>query len=71
MRDKNKTSYRQSFGLENPPKGEKLKLKFADGVNYYLLWLNCPDGENIIEGWFPTKTSALKYANDKGWEVVR
>ena len=62
-------SYRQSFGLDNPPKGTALKLKYAEGVRYYLLWINCPDNENIIEGWFPTKSSALKYAKDNGWVV--
>lgn len=62
-------SYRQSFGLDNPPKGELLKLKYAEGIRYYLLWIQCPDNENIIEGWFPTKSSALKYAKDNDWVV--
>ena len=67
-REENRT-YRECFGLKNPPKSEKLRLKYAEGVNYYLLWVGCPDGENIIEGWFPTKQSALKYAKHNGWEV--
>lgn len=68
-RKKEGRTYRECFGFENPPKGEKLKLKYAEGVNYYLLWVGCPDMENIIEAWFPSKSAALKYAKDNGWEV--
>ncbi len=62
-------SYRESFGLDNPPKGTALKLKYAEGVRYYLLWIGCPDNENIVQAWFPSKASALKYAKDNGWVV--
>ena len=48
------------FGFKNPPKSEKLKLKYAEGVNYYLLWVGCSDMENIIEAWFPTKSTVFK-----------
>ena len=51
-RKKEGRTYRECFGFKNPPKSEKLKLKYAEGVNYYLLWVGCSDMENIIEAWF-------------------
>ncbi len=41
-------SYREMFGLELPPEGTKVKIKWMAGVNYYILWPDCPDKENIL-----------------------
>lgn len=60
-------SYRNCFGLENPAKGEKLHLKYLEGICYYLVWVNCPDEQNIIEGWFTTKSAATNYVKENGW----
>ncbi len=62
-------SYRQRFGLDNPPKGTVLKLKYMEGINWYLHWVECPDGEDIVQGWFGTASEARKYANENGWLV--
>lgn len=62
-------TYRECFGLENPPKGTVLKIKFAEGLKWYLLWEDCTDPENIIEGWFSTSNKARKYANEKNWRL--
>lgn len=62
-------SYRQRFGLDNPPKGTVLKLKYMEGINWYLNWVECPDGEDIIQGWFSTDSKARKYASENGWLV--
>ena len=68
--DKPKTiSYRQSFGLNNPPKGTNLKLEFMEGLKWYLFWPNCTDEEDIIEGWFATAAKARQYAFKNGWLV--
>jgi hypothetical protein len=62
-------SYRQRFGLDNPPKGTVLKLKYMEGINWYLHWVECLDGEDIVQGWFGTAYEARKYANENGWLV--
>lgn len=62
-------SYRQRFGLDNPPKGTVLKLKYMEGINWYLHWAECPDGEDIVQGWFSTASEARKYANKNSWLV--
>ena len=62
-------SYRQRFGLDNPPKGTVLNLKYMEGLSWYLHWVKCPDGEDIVQGWFGTASKARKYANENGWLV--
>ncbi|MDX1902552.1 MAG: hypothetical protein SFU27_00215 [Thermonemataceae bacterium] len=62
-------SYRQRFGLDNPPKGTLLKLKYMEGLKWYLHWESCQDGEDIVQGWFSTASKARKYANENGWLV--
>ena len=62
-----KLSYRQSFGLENPPPGTKVSINFLEGCNYSIIWDDCPDGENIIEGWFKKKQQAIDYVIKNGW----
>lgn len=60
-------SYRQRFGLHNPPKGTGLKLKYMAGLKWYLYWEDCPDEEDIVQGWFGTAAKAKKYAQENGW----
>lgn len=62
-------SYRQRFGLDNPPEWTILKLKYLEGINWYLHWAECPDGEDIVQGWFGTASKARKYANKNSWLV--
>ena len=62
-------SYRQRFGKDNPPQGTVLKLKYLEGINWYLHWAECPDGEDIIQGWFGKASKARKYANKNGWLI--
>jgi hypothetical protein len=62
-------SYRQQLGLDNPPKKTLLKLKYMEGVRWYLHWEDCQDGEDIVQGWFGTSSKARKYANENGWLV--
>lgn len=66
---KSETSYRQMFGLDNPPAGTRLKLKYMDGIDWYLLWEDCPDDENIVQGWFKSKGKAQLYAKENGWPL--
>jgi hypothetical protein len=62
-------SYRQRLGLNNPPKGTVLKLKYMEGLRWYLHWEECTDGEDIVQGWFGTASKARKYANENSWLV--
>jgi len=62
-------TYRSKFGLPDPPEGTFLKLKFMEGIKYYLLWEDCPDNENIVAGWFTSKAKALEFSREKGWKT--
>ena len=68
---KTEKSYREYFGLLNPPEGTVLRLKYMKGVKWYLLWEDCPeDGEDIVEGWFGTADKAKSYAKKNNWKVI-
>ena len=67
MRDKK--TYRESLGLDNPPKGTKLEIKHMAGIGFYLLWPKCPDLENIVDGWFKVKKNAKICSKEHGWIV--
>jgi len=60
-------SYRQSFGLDNPPSGTLVKIEYMSGAGYYILWVDCPDGENIVELDFASKGKATDWALSKNY----
>jgi len=66
-RRSNNMSYRACFGLENPQKGTKLAIDHDHGIGFFIIWPDCPDGENIIEGWFKTRNEAVKFIKAHGW----
>lgn len=66
-RDRNAESYREYFGYENPPSGTPVVIKYAEGLRFYIWWPACPDGEDIIEGWFGSRQKATQYAEEHGW----
>lgn len=62
-------TYREQMGYSNPPAGTELKIEHLPGVEWYLLWPSCPDQENIVAGWFGSKSKALAFANKHGWVI--
>lgn len=62
-------TYRESCGLENPPKGTKLKIRKMSALGYCLIWPDCPDMENIVDGWFRVRRNAKAFAKENGWIV--
>ena len=60
-------SYREKFGLKNPPPGSNVCVKFMDGLKFYILWGDCPDLENVIQYNFTNKSKALDYINKNNW----
>lgn len=68
QREPEKT-YREEFGLQNPPPGTQLEISFMEGIQFYLIWNECPDDENIIQGWFPSRGKAESYAKEKGYQI--
>lgn len=60
-------SYRQKKGFDNPPPGTILRVKYMEGVKWYLLWEECPDGESIVEGWINSAHKAFEYAKQNQW----
>jgi hypothetical protein len=60
-------SYREKFGLKNPPPGSSVCIKFMDGLKFYILWVDCLDLENVIQFNFSTKSKALEYINKNNW----
>jgi hypothetical protein len=63
----NNLTYRECFGFENPPTGTKLNINHHEGIGFYIVWNECPDNENIIEGWFKTRNQAEAYLTSHGW----
>ena len=64
-------SYREKFGLSLPSAGTHVKVKFMAGVNHYIVWVDCPDDENILFGWLKSKAEALKIVETKGWVLCK
>lgn len=67
QRRSNNMTYRECFGVENPPKGTKLNIDHSEGINFHIVWKDCPDLNNIIEGWFTKRSEAVNYILDHGW----
>jgi len=66
---KKANSYRESFGLDLPPAGTYVQVKFMAGVNYYINWVLCPDLEPILYGW-TTKDKAHNIVKQHNWNLV-
>jgi len=65
-----KQTFRNFHGFENPPAGTMLKLEYIGSfVKWSLIWENCPDLENLIQGWMESKQKATQYAIQNGWTV--
>ncbi len=60
-------SYRESFGLENPPAGTSVSIDYMAGCQFSIIWDDCPDPENVIEMHLHSRKAAEKYATDRGW----
>lgn len=68
--DSEKVSYRQSFGLENPPPGTEVKIEHMPGLNWYVLWPGCgEDGEDVLAAWMNKKEAiAFCEKNNYKWQ---
>jgi hypothetical protein len=66
-RRSNNMTYRECFGFKNPPKGTKLDIDHSEGIGFFIVWNDCPDDENIIEGWFKKRDEAVSYVKTRGW----
>jgi hypothetical protein len=66
-RRKNEMTYRECFGFENPPIGTKISIEHSEGIGFFIVWNDCPDYENIIEGWFSKRNEAVNYVKARGW----
>ena len=47
----------------------EVKIKYMEGLKYYILWDNCPHMDNIIKAYFTTKVKAEKYANENNFII--
>lgn len=43
-----RVSYRESFGLSLPVAGTDVDVKFMPSLEYYIIWVDCPDNENVL-----------------------
>lgn len=64
-----KQLYRETFGLPLPPPGTRLSLRSCPGMQYYLLWEDCPDDENIVAGW-GSREQMVRIAEHHGWQLT-
>lgn len=63
-------SYRESFGLKDPPPGTEVKIDYMAGSQFHVVWPDCPDGENVLAMWIMSRSLAEDYAKEKGWVIV-
>lgn len=60
-------TYRECFNYKNPSKGERVEIKYMQGIGFYIFYPNCPDSFDIIEGWFSNRKKAIDFALKNGW----
>jgi len=59
-------SYRESFGLPDPPEGTMVTMKRL-GTTWDICWPDCPDKEDILAINIVRKQDAIDYINAKKW----
>ena len=64
-------NYRTMFGLQEPQHHIHVQAKFMEGLGWYLLWVNCPDKENLIATHFTSKKAAEAYALCKDYTLTQ
>jgi hypothetical protein len=71
MMNTHKQYYTEVMGLQLPTKA-KVAIQYMEGVNYYVLWLDAPEGEleTILDGWMSRK-AAEDFCHARGYEVTR
>lgn len=62
-------SYRETFGLDLPPVGTTVEIDFMAGSNYSIIWVDCPDDENILYSWLKSKIHAMAIIERHGWKL--
>lgn len=63
--------WRIRFGLTNPGKDEKVKIGYMAGLDYYITWVDCPDGENILCGHFKKKQDLINIIEENKWILFK
>ena len=61
--------YIEKMGHAIPPAGNHVKIKYMEGCQFLIVWLNCPDLENVIELHIPSRLKAIELANEHGWII--
>lgn len=49
----------------------EVRIKYMEGLKYYILWVNCPHKDNVIKGHFLSKKKAEQYCIDNGYEILK
>ncbi|MCT4253025.1 hypothetical protein HZP37_18185 [Elizabethkingia anophelis] len=62
-------SYREKFGKSLPPAGTHIQIKYMEVVEYYIVWVLCPDLENILYRSIKSKALAIEIANNHEWII--
>lgn len=64
-----KKYYEEVLGLELP-KRAVVVIEFMAGLNYYVRWVDAPEGEleNMLEAWMSRK-AAVEFCNLHGYEI--
>jgi hypothetical protein len=64
-----KKSYRVMHGYSLPPVGAKVKIEYMAGLNWYMIWIDCPDEENLIFGWITQKKEVQRIARELNYII--
>ena len=63
-------SYREMFGL-SLPKEAKVSVKYMEGLQWYIHWIDATDYEDCLYTHLSTKTKALKIVEQNvNWQLI-
>ena len=62
--------YRLELGFSNPLLAN-VGIEYMSGIGFYILWIDCPDRENIIALNFNSRKQAEKYCELNNFQKTR
>lgn len=61
--------YRSQFELALAPEGATVKITYLAGCRFMIVWVDCPDLENVLYANLPSRKVASGIVNDRNWKL--
>jgi len=61
--------YRSQFGLSLAPEGATVKIAYLAGCRFMIVWIDCPDLENVLYANLPSRKVANEIVNGHNWRL--